>query len=145
MKTDKEIFNKFPELCTHGLNTNKDSKKPIAWYGIECDYGWYDIINDTLHLINYHCKYNNILNCIHIVQIKEKYGGLRIYVEIDKLIGVRDHTFISNIIKKAEAESFEICEVCGGHGKLRKKDWFKTICWKCKLKRWLYGIFKIKK
>jgi hypothetical protein len=56
-----------------------------------------------------------------ILQVKEKFGGLRIYVNnADEAIRQR--------IEAAEQESFHTCEVCGQPGRLREDDWIKTLC-----------------
>ena len=57
----------------------------------------------------------------YISQVKEKYGGLRFYVDgVD--IGVLD--FISEM----EEKSYEICEICGKPGKPREGGWIRTLC-----------------
>jgi hypothetical protein len=56
-----------------------------------------------------------------IVQIKEKFGGLRFYV-----VGGSDD--LHEKISVAEAGSFHICEDCGAPGKPRRGGWIKTLC-----------------
>ena len=64
---------------------------------------------------------------IRIVQVKEKFGGLRIYYE-----GTRtdrqsdDHVW--DLINALEAKSLRTCETCGGRGKPRSGGWIKTLC-----------------
>jgi hypothetical protein len=56
-----------------------------------------------------------------LFQVKEKFGGLRIYVS--------DHTpEVDQLIAEAERKSFETCEVCGNPGDLRGGGWLKTLC-----------------
>lgn len=62
------------------------------------------------------------------VQIKEKFGSLRIYMnyyfpEIEKLI--------DDAVKKAD----ETCERCGQPGELRQGGWWRTLCDSCEEKR----------
>lgn len=64
----------------------------------------------------------------HIVQVKEKFGGLRFYVD-----GYTDP--IRNRIAKAENDSFAICEQCGAPGGPRGGGWVKTLCEQCEAKR----------
>lgn len=56
-----------------------------------------------------------------VLQIKEKFGGLRFYVDgSDKL---------EEMISQAEADSFKTCELCGKPGVLRSTgSWLKTLC-----------------
>jgi|AntAceMinimDraft_11_1070367.scaffolds.fasta_scaffold49548_2 hypothetical protein len=56
-----------------------------------------------------------------IVQIKEKFGGLRFYVDG----GTTEH---GNYIQFAEAMSGRTCDVCGGVGKLRTGGWLRVLC-----------------
>lgn len=59
-----------------------------------------------------------------IAQVKEKFGGLRYYVD-----GVGDEGY--KLIDEAEAKSYELCENCGDPGILRKGGWLKTYCDGC--------------
>ena len=63
-----------------------------------------------------------------VSQIKEKFGGLRIYTgALD--VSVADQTY--KIIDEAETESYVTCEYCGKPGKPRKGGWIKTLCDDC--------------
>lgn len=56
-----------------------------------------------------------------IAQVKEKFGGLRFYVN-------RSTPALDEAIAKAEAQSYTICEECGAPGKLRSGGWLRTLC-----------------
>lgn len=58
-----------------------------------------------------------------IIQIKEKFGGLRFYCEID---GTDEFTKLN-----IEGQSYNICEECGKPGKAREGGWIKTLCDEC--------------
>ena len=58
-------------------------------------------------------------------QIKEKYGGLRMYFS-----GGDD--YINGLVSMAEAMSYKICEVCGNKGECNKSGWFTTLCEGCR-------------
>lgn len=75
--------------------------------------GWKSLIDP---LIEYCEKHN-----IKILQIKEKFGGLRFYT------GAAPDEFYE-MVHKAEQESYKTCEVCGEPGKLYKDGWLKTLC-----------------
>ena len=54
-------------------------------------------------------------------QVKEKFGGLRFYVN-----GATDKHY--NYINFAESMSYRTCEVCGGVGKTYTDGWHRTLC-----------------
>ena len=57
-----------------------------------------------------------------LLQIKEKFGGLRYYADGD----VDEQ--MDGMIDFAEALSYTICEECGAPGKLRSGGWMRTLC-----------------
>ncbi len=59
-----------------------------------------------------------------ILQVKEKFGGLRFYVQ-----GSND--FFDGMICMAEQASYTICEQCGKPGKPRSGGWILTLCDEC--------------
>lgn len=58
---------------------------------------------------------------IDVLQIKEKYGGLRIY------LGPAPD-WLHDWCDQIEKLSLHVCEVCGEEGKLKGDLWFKTTC-----------------
>ena len=54
-------------------------------------------------------------------QVKEKFGGLRFYVE-----GATDEQY--ELITFAENMSYTICDICGSVGKPNKRGWIATRC-----------------
>lgn len=64
---------------------------------------------------------------VQVVQIKEKFGGLRFYLNLypEEII---------KFIEERERESFRVCEDCGSNDPLvrrRGKSWIRTLCVKC--------------
>jgi hypothetical protein len=57
-----------------------------------------------------------------VLQVKEKFGGLRFYVNCRKDAAIRQRIGI------AAQESFHTCEICGQPGRLREDSWIKTLC-----------------
>ena len=57
-----------------------------------------------------------------IAQIKEKFGGLRVYAypSVEAITAI-------------EARSETVCEDCGAPGKLRERWWIRTLCDDCVL------------
>lgn len=60
-----------------------------------------------------------------VIQVKEKFGGLRIYLNFDT-----EET--DAIVKAAAEEAARTCEFCGNPGELyTKRGWFTTLCKEC--------------
>ena len=64
-----------------------------------------------------------------IVQIKEKFGGLRYYIVTSE--GYTNADRMHAIIDAIESLSFRICEDCGRPGEIREGGWFRTLCDEC--------------
>ena len=95
-------------------------------FSFSCSDGWYNIIADTSMLINQSLTFlpEELQNQIKMVQVKEKFGTLRIYT---------NHTtpYISGVIDCAELFSSRVCEFCGEVGTLRLvKGYYFTGCQK---------------
>lgn len=62
-------------------------------------------------------------------QIKEKFGGLRYYVDIGIDVDEKIWRAIQDAIDEAEERSFEICIFCGEPGEVQKnRGWLRPIC-----------------
>ena len=116
----------------------------MCW-GIECNNGWYELLSSVCWRIFQH--ENNIADRVRIRnennkendqsdldyvpvkfdQIKEKFGGLRIYFS-----GGDD--YVEGIIDMAEEYSYKVCEACGNSGKPNKGGWISTLCDNCRNK-----------
>jgi len=94
---------------------------PIS-FGFECGDGWFDLINNLITKIDE----LDVNNEVRIFQIKEKFGGLRVYIDGPGTDEIYD------LIEKAENESYKICEKCGNPGKPNKKGWISTLCDECR-------------
>ena len=83
--------------------------------------GWASLINEL---------YDALPQGVMVVQVKEKFGGLRFYTEPFDLI-------FSATVYEAEVRSLEICEECGepGSPKTNSTYWIKTLCAKHKAER----------
>lgn len=77
--------------------------------------GWADLINAVFS------KAQSYSPGIRIIQVKEKWGGLRIYCDPY----VED---FEKMVREVEKKSFTICEECGKPAKLRDGSWYKTLC-----------------
>lgn len=90
---------------------NFDWKK-YAWEE-DVGPGWRPIVKHLVEL----CKIYDV----PIVQVKEKFGGLRFYTD-------KSHVLVDAAIMQAENTCETLCEVCGEPGKLRNLRWIKTLC-----------------
>lgn len=77
--------------------------------------GWSILINEVFDVLE------TIKGTVKIVQVKEKFGGLRIYTDVL-------NKELDTVIQKVGRESFTICEECGNVGKLRDGGWYRTLC-----------------
>lgn len=98
----------------NGFYTDKPPIK--SSYFFDCDTGWNkllkELIEDLIQL-----GWNK-----QVCQVKEKFGGLRFYINEGS-----DEIF--KRITKAEVDSYKICEKCGNEGKLRNDiPWYMTLC-----------------
>ena len=91
-------------------------------YGIECNNGWHDLLNDLCEQI---VKLNPPEDFC-FVQIKQKFGLLRIYVD-------NSNEEINNLINAVELKSAKICEHCGSDQHVTSEgSWIKTLCHDCR-------------
>ena len=77
--------------------------------------GWAQLVQEVFS------KMEQLGNNIKIVQVKEKYGGLRIYTNVM-------HDEFEKVILDVERRSYTICDTCGVPGKLRSGGWYRTLC-----------------
>lgn len=93
---------------------------PFEYSGVECHAGWKKLYEPLMKACEEHDT--------AILQIKEKFGGLRFYVG-----GAPD--WLYDLIDTVEAYSYHVCEFCGKTGRLRRYSWLKTLCDECAAKR----------
>jgi hypothetical protein len=137
-----KLFEKYPNLFSNRTKTPMESC--MSW-GCEVGNGWYDILSSLCWMIKQH--EDNILERIKIInkvgtqndkedleyfpvkfdQIKEKFGGLRVYFS-------GGDEYIEGLVSMAESFSYQICEECGEKGKPNKGGWISTLCENCRHK-----------
>jgi|GEM_PF-716198 len=92
--------------------------------------GWQLIVEKAIERIDAAVRglHGDAKAVVAIRQIKEKFGGLRIYAEwtaVPADVGAR----IQEAIDLAAARSFCTCELCGARGQIHNDDgWFATRC-----------------
>jgi hypothetical protein len=135
------------------FHTKYGGKNRCTSIGHEVGAGWYDIVHTALTKINFEVEeakrkrpiLANICRWVRtklelvkeeddegqpeslkIVQIKEKFGGLRIYYT-----GWWNPA-VEQAIKEAEEQAYKTCEVCGGKPATQTSGgWIKTKCDRC--------------
>ena len=120
-KNTKTLLKDFPNLYKQYY---WDKTETCLCWGFDVMDGWFDLIYDLSQRLEIVCP-----EC-EACQVKEKFGGARIYVNNCNEEGHK-------LISEAEKKSFTICEICGEKGKLHPDlGWHKTLCKKH------YKIFK---
>lgn len=119
-------------------------------FGFECGDGWYNLLDALCDSIQGHCDYINRMYPhrqfqIVAVQVKEKYGSLRFYVDYrhaenldeSEQAKIRETCiFIDGKISMAEAISERVCGLCGEAFTLDRDQPFPhSICDTCETAR----------
>jgi hypothetical protein len=108
-------------------NTSKTKSPPsgCSVWGLECDSGWLDIIEECAAKIEeliMALSTQEEREAMYAVQIKEKFGGLRFYMSYY-------NEDIDKAVKEAAAKAKVTCEVCGNPGEHGDHHgWLKTTC-----------------
>jgi len=100
---------------------------PYDMFGIEVHDGWFELVWNLCLDIEKELKANpKIAKEFIVLQIKEKFGGLRFYCgpTTEKM---------STLVDAAEDLSLKTCEDCGKPGTAHKLNgwWYVTKCPKC--------------
>lgn len=111
----QKLFAEFPGLFA--LRHQPATVSCMAW-GIECGDGWFDLLREV-------CLTVQSAEDFRFTQVKEKYGGLRLYHQ-----GGGD--FEEGVIAMAERASYMTCERCGNRGRPNDKGWIATLCTSCR-------------
>ena len=127
---DKKLCEKYPKIFK---NRNGSMQETCMYWGFSHDDGWYDIIDSLCasiqnHINNKRYQFREMSqedfdeeHQVVAAQVKEKFGGLRFYVD-----GGDD--WVYGAISMAESISYRTCEVCGAPGKTRGTGWIRTTC-----------------
>jgi len=94
-------------------------------YGFQCADGWAELIEVLMLEIHDYITMNN-LKPFQFLQVKEKFGALRIYVDTEDFR-------VLDLINKTEALSTKVCEYCGmlENVGMTTSGWMHAICRKC--------------
>ena len=136
----QKLYEKYLDLFS---NKDKGVRSSPMSFGCEVGNGWYEIISNVCWMIKQHednkryrkeyLEKNDPEKLaslpeyfpVKFDQVKEKYGGLRLYFS-------GGDEYVEGLISMAEAISYTICEVCGNKGQPNKGGWITTLCESCK-------------
>jgi len=133
MATKKQLMALSPAEFNHALVIRfpqffpniKDLKQSLMAFGCEINAGWRPIVWKLTEDIEKQLEKTPVAE-FEIVQVKEKFGGLRYYTSVGN-----DKIF--KMINNAEEKSFKTCEKCGEKGSIDARySWILTLCTKCK-------------
>jgi len=101
----------------------------LLFFGFEIRDGWLPLLKELFDKIQKLVDNDPQCNALEVVQVKEKFGELRVYLNYS-------YEKIDNLIDEYTRKSKTICEWCGEKGKLRNDNgWYTTLCNKCHEKR----------
>lgn len=104
----------------------RDELEKAFGIDLEIEDGWVPIVSDWYTSVQKH-KFK-----VKPSQVKEKFGGLRIYFFKTSGMSDRDVETVNELISVAESIADRTCEVCGRPGSLqRNRSWLKTLCNDC--------------
>lgn len=116
----------FMEKHAHLFTFIVDGKLMMSGYPAIGD-GWRDLLERAMERIATAAGEETDASVL-ITQIKEKFGGIRIYHQSRNASAMLDD-MVSEAVDLAEARSYCTCDVCGSEGKLRDKNgWYFTRC-----------------
>ena len=133
IKLENELIQKYPRVFKLAYNKyfknwdNSEQRGPFSLFGIECDDGWFDLLNNLCEKMETYINSTENPDAYYVVQIKEKWGTLRFYMS-----GYSDE--IDALVTIAEKSSEITCECCAKPGQLGKGKfgWYQTLCDKCR-------------
>lgn len=135
----QKLFTDFPLLFD---NRHKSPMESCLAFGLEIGDGWYDLVRSVCWMIKQHednkrwqkewreKQTQEIQDSmgeepkyfpVKFDQVKEKYGGLRIYHS-------GGDEYVEGLISLAEAYSYHICDICGNKGESNKQGWISVRC-----------------
>ena len=121
LELEEKLLSSYPKIFRQkDLPMNQTC---MCW-GIECGDGWYTLLNALCNHIQHYLDQKKDVEQVEAVQVKEKYGTLRFYIN-----GGDD--YVDGLVSMAENMSAFICEQCGDAGSIRGKGWYTTRCDEC--------------
>ena len=136
----KELEDRLCEKYSKIFAYSASDEDHVSLMAYGCDHGdgWFNILDSLCANIQHHIdwkskkeEYKNMSvqeydeeHQTRVVQVKEKFGGLRFYVN-------NSDDVVIGMISLAESLSLKTCEYCGNPGYPRRGPWIKTLCDAC--------------
>lgn len=120
-----EWFKKYP------WDKAVDDEDMLSWLEYGVPQGWHEYIRDHVYNPIHQLLAPDKLKAFYILQLKEKFGGLRLYWTInseDYPISPEEYDKIDEIIDNAEKETELLCFRCGRKAEYLTKGWILPIC-----------------
>ena len=109
-------------------------KETCMCWGLECGDGWYNLIDTLCYMLQFNTDHNRYPQ-VEATQVKEKFGGLCFYYQINAgKEPNREHKcgYIAGLVSFAEFMSNKTCEECGSIDNVKQtKGWITTLCEEC--------------
>ena len=123
---ENKLYEKYPKLFAQ---RNLPDTISLMSYGIGVGDGWYNIMNVLCWTIQNHVDYQQRKDPeykqVEFFQIKEKFGGLRVYTNGHDEV-------VDFLISFATGMAARTCEDCGNPGKNRSYNgWYIAHCDTC--------------
>lgn len=103
--------------------------RDFTWF--ECGDGWFELLVELSEklepLFKDHVPRNPDFP-LQVGQVKEKFGGLRFYLESYFPMNEEETLQIEAAIDEAEEKAWVTCETCGEPGKRRDLPWIQVLC-----------------
>lgn len=123
-KLQNKLYRKYPKIFRQ---KDLPMKETAMCWGFQCGNGWYWLIDNLCDSIQSYIDLNPHLKLkqVEANTVKEKYGGLRFYID-------SGDAFIRGKISFAQQLSYQICEVCGTTKNVSQTiGWIYTLCDGC--------------
>ena len=104
------------------IKPDPELKNNLMAFGFEIGKGWMPLLIELIDKIQMLVNNNPEYADVEILQVKEKYGSLRVYLNYY-------YKEIEELIQEYEEKSCYICEECGGKGEIRNiNNWYTALC-----------------
>lgn len=121
----KEWFEKYP-----WDRDGEDDEMP-SWLEYGVPEGWHEYIRDKVYEPLHELLKPDRVKAFYILQLKEKFGGLRLYYSVNSekyAISPEEYDKIDEIINVAEEATETLCYRCGEPAQYMTRGWILPVC-----------------